>query len=1052
MAKVKKTAAKASSTSGPSQYVKLEERLVLAAWGCHVLGYSSNKAMLENLRETDEGYDSTGRSFLVQAILARGAKCLVPREDLLRYDANIRGHLTYFNLHRNEPLKLRYFQQLSLLLSEFFLDRLFNHEKTLRKDLNGFVAQRNSKRGVMDPQDPDFRDNDLTKLVFWMATGSGKTILLHFHYRQYLHYNNKPLDNILLVTPDEGLSLQHLEQMAVAGIPCARFSLDDSGLETIPTNAVRVIEITKLVEEKKGSGLSVPVEAFEGNNLIFVDEGHRGASSEAGKWIGYRDKLAETGFTFEYSATFGQAMTAARDDVVTKEYGKAILFDYSYKYFYGDGFGKDFEVLNLRKETTEEQTRMLLLANLLAFHEQKRTFQTRSTDMLRYHLADPLWIFVGSTVNKSKDNKQARESDVLTVVKFLDAFVRNEQSWVQKAITRILSGKSGIENEGQDIFAGRFKHLAAWSRDAETIYRDLLERVFHTDSGGRLHVGDIKGKAGELGLKISGADNYFGLVYIGDTASFKSLIEEECKDVDLEEDRIAESLFDNIKKSDSRINILIGAKKFMQGWDSWRVTNMGLLNIGRSEGSEIIQLFGRGVRLQGQHHSLKRSSALSGEHPAGIEVLERLNIFAVRANYMTQFRDYLEREGIDPGGMIEINLPIKQNNVFLKKGLIAPRLLKESSFAGSVRFMLGLDPAAKVVLDLSVQVELLGSAKDSLQVASFHQGSERRVPKDQLVWLNCEALYLDMLAYKEERGFHNLIIRPEQPRQILQSELSLYGLICDESLLKPANAAQAALLQSAVSSTLKKYMERYYRLRQQQWDSSQMVYAPLQKDDPNFQDYVVKIPRSEAELIKGIKDTIDEGSRIYQEVVAEPPTLYFDRHLYQPLLVQKGNIVKTCPPSLNESERRFVQDLHDFCLAKPPELKGKEMYLLRNLSRGKGIGFFDESGFYPDFILWLTEGKKQRLVFIEPHGMLNEDHPTINAKVNLHKRLQSQSAEVLIRSKVKDLTLDAYVVSVTPFAELCKRHGAEWDKAKYEDAHILFFDDVSSYVKRIIND
>jgi len=452
--------------------------------------------------------------------------------------------------------------------------------------------------------------------------------------------------------------------------------------------------------------------------------------------------------------------------------------------------------------------------------------------MLRYHLADPLWIFVGSTVNKSKDNKQARESDVLTVVKFLDAFVRNEHHWVQKGITRILAGKSGIEDEGKDIFADRFKHLTAWSHEAETIYRDILERVFHTDSRGRLHVGDIKGKAGELGLKVSGADNYFGLVYIGDTASFKALIEEECKEVELEEDSIAESLFDNIKRSDSRINILIGAKKFMQGWDSWRVTNMGLLNIGRSEGTEIIQLFGRGVRLQGQNHSLKRSSSLPGEHPAGIEVLERLNIFAVRANYMTQFRDYLEREGIDPGGLVEINLPIKQNNAFLKKGLIAPRLPKESSFAGTVRFMLGLDPAAKVVLDMSVQVERLGSARDKLLHASFHQGSERRIPQDQLTWLNWETLYLDILAYKEERGFHNLVVRPEHPRQILQSEQPLYGLICDEALLKPANATQAGILQSASSNLLKKYVERYYRLRQQQWDSSQMVYAPVQKMIP----------------------------------------------------------------------------------------------------------------------------------------------------------------------------------------------------------------------------
>ena len=46
-------------------------------------------------------------------------------------------------------------------------------------------------------------------------------------------------------------------------------------------DAVKVIEITKLVEQKRGGGVSVPVEAFEGNNLIFVDEGHRGSSSKA---------------------------------------------------------------------------------------------------------------------------------------------------------------------------------------------------------------------------------------------------------------------------------------------------------------------------------------------------------------------------------------------------------------------------------------------------------------------------------------------------------------------------------------------------------------------------------------------------------------------------------------------------------------------------------------------------------------------------------------------------------------------------------------------------
>ncbi len=1024
-----------------SDYIKLEQRLVLAAWAYHKLGYTSNKAMLESLHEVEEGFDGKGSSFLVQAIAARGSKCLVAREDLERYDANIRAHLNYFNKHRKERLTLRYFQHLSLLIAELFLDRRFNHEAALRQDLNRFVAERNRKRAVMDAQDPEFEDQDLTKLAFWMATGSGKTILMHFHYRQFLQYNQEPLDNILLVTPNEGLSQQHIEQMEAAGIPCARFSLEDSGFEAVRKNTVRVIEITKLVEEKRGSGVSVPVEAFEGNNLIFVDEGHRGASSEANRWLGFRDKLAEKGFTFEYSATFGQAMFAAKDDALTVEYGKAILFDYSYKYFFGDGFGKDFEVLNLKSETNEEQTRTLLLANLLAFHQQKRAFQTKSDAMLRYHLADPLWVFVGSTVNKSKDNKQAKESDVLTVVKFLDDVLRNQRGWVQKGIKRILDGKSGIEDEGgHDVFAGRFKPLTDWNDDAETIHRDLLKRIFHAASGGRLHVGDIKGKAGELGLKVSGAEQYFGLVYIGDTASFKELIEEQCPDVEVEEDEIAEGLFENIKKPESPINMLIGAKKFMQGWDSWRVTNMGLLNIGRSEGSEIIQLFGRGVRLKGLNRSLKRSSALPGAHPPGIELLERLNIFAIRANYMTQFRDYLEREGVEPLGDVELRLPIKRNDEFLMKQLIAPRLPKESRFATSEWIVLEPWDAAKVVLDVSTRVETIGSAQGAIQSSTYVGGAKRWLPPGQFARLDWERLYLELLEFKEERGFHNLLIRPDHPRLILTAnDPKLYELICDESLLNPQHADQTTRLQAVMAGVLKKYAESFYRKRQHAWDSERMVYAPLTKDDDNFQDYVIKVPRSEKELLQTVQQAIAEWKKALKRLSGDLPNIHFDRLLYQPLLIAKGNKTRSMPPALNESERRFVDDLTAFCRAGHSSLKGKEIFLLRNLSRGKGIGFFEENGFYPDFLLWVRDGDAQRLIFVEPHGMNMEEHPSTNKKVNLHMKLETQLADARKKSKNKNLFLDSFVISATDYDDLHKKHGAEWTRAKYASAHILFF-------------
>ncbi len=62
-----------------NDYVKLEQRLILAAWAYHQLGYTSNKAMLEDLREVQEGFSSSGRSNVLNAILARGRNALSRR-------------------------------------------------------------------------------------------------------------------------------------------------------------------------------------------------------------------------------------------------------------------------------------------------------------------------------------------------------------------------------------------------------------------------------------------------------------------------------------------------------------------------------------------------------------------------------------------------------------------------------------------------------------------------------------------------------------------------------------------------------------------------------------------------------------------------------------------------------------------------------------------------------------------------------------------------------------------------------------------------------------
>jgi len=1029
-----------TTATRPTEYIKLEERLILLVWLNYLFGYKSNQELLLDMKEADEGFDPYGRSFIYYRLVGRGDKLNIPLSDLDRYDENIRHHLTSINQRRPEPITLRYFQYLALLYTEVFLDWRFNHPGRMLKSLNDFIRDRNSRKPVGEIPDSEFSDADLNKLAFWMATGSGKTLIMHINYLQFIHYNRRPLDNILLITPNEGLTEQHMDEMAASSISSERFTLVESGLGLIDPDTVRVIEITKLVQEKRGGGVSVPVEAFEGNNLIFVDEGHKGSGGEA--WRKFRDALGQTGFTFEYSATFGQALSASHRDDLTDEYGKAIAFDYSYRYFYNDGYGKDFHILNLREETTQEKTELLLLGNLLSFYEQQRCFREKADTLRAYNLDKPLWVFVGSSVNAVYTEAREKRSDVLTVTRFLHHFLENRNRWAIKAIHEIIDGKTGlIDAHGEDVFAGRFEYLHGSRHDAESVFHDILTGVFHTSAASQLHMADIRGMTGELGLRAGNSDNYFGLIYIGDTSTFKKLVEADAAGINVEDDVISDSLFEGINDPASEINVLVGAKKFMEGWNSWRVSNMGLLNIGRTEGSEIIQLFGRGVRLRGIDFSLKRSGAIDGEHPEHIRLLETLNIFAVRANYMAQFREYLEREGIETEGHIELPLAIKPNEEFLGKGLFVPYLPEDRDFTTEYNVFVVPDAAAKVNLDLSLKVQSMRSLSGKLETTAMKAGQEQIIPVESLDLIDWEVAYIKLLEFKEEKEFTNLIIQADMPRKLLEpGDPKVYSLISDERVVRPQSFSEVALLQETTISILRKYLEKYYRVCKERWDSKNRTYALLDENDDNFQDYSIHIARSEADLIAAVKTLIDEGNRIYKDEPKELPNIHFDRHLYQPLLIERGDRSISKPPGLNREEQRFVNDLRELVRQEiSKSLSNKEIFLLRNLSRGKGVGFFENEGFYPDFILWIKEGVQQRVIFVEPHGMLHEKAYELSDKTTLHERLCELSKSWAKKTDLKNLSLDSYIISATPYEKLRLYYGdGTWSRNDFISKHILF--------------
>ena len=1027
---------------------QLDNYLTLHAWLNDCFRYKTTRSLLNDVKNNvGEGFNSDGHSPIYEFLRFRAEPNSKIEEALPTYDANIKRHLAAINNKRTEPIVLRYFQYLALLYAEIFFDWKFNSPVKFLRQLNVFVQARNDAKAPGDTKDTPFKTDDLEKLAFWMATGAGKTLIMHINYHQYLHYCKEALDHIVLITPNEGLSEQHLRELANSDIRCERFNVEGNRL-AYAHNAMQIIEITKLVEEKTSKGMSVPVEAFEGNNLIFVDEGHKGSGGEA--WRKYREDLAETGFTFEYSATFGQALAAANNPDLVEEYGKAIAFDYSYRYFYDDGYGKNFRLLNV-KHDEETQTETLLLGNLLSFYEQRCYFKQNSDVVRAYGLDSPLWAFVGSKVNAVYTEHHQKRSDILNVLRFLHRFLKNEGDWVIHAIEKILNGNSGLSDEnGTDVFYNRFNYLKEFNEKAAQIYTGILNEVFHTETSGGLHLYDVRNAQGEIGLKTTSGSNYFGVIYIGDTPAFKKLVENDDAGIATEsEDVFTESLFSAINNPASSINILVGAKKFIEGWDSWRVTAMGLLNVGRNEGSQIIQLFGRGVRLRGKNMSLKRSAALDGKHPRNLSLLETLNIFAVRANFMTEFREYLKREGVSYEGQIEMELSITLNSGFLNsnQGLHLPKAPSYNETAKGQCVLLKADLASQIthkmqIIDIIQSYSAIGIQE--IQAEPHWQGVP--IPSKSLKLINWEWIHLQLLNYKHEKRFHNLIFDTDVLKQILDPHQGLYRLFVTEtSVVDPQNLADLERLEGLALTILRKYIAKFYRLAQQRVNTNNMTLDTLRKDDPNlnFGKWKISFRAEDTELVQQVIEYGEEMKRlaeagdIYSSTLTSSLAVYIENHLYHPLLTMgsKENRLQSTPPALVKSEQDFVEDLRNYLQRQyGTSLASKQVFLLRNQSRGKGVGFYQNEGFYPDFILWMLDDRKQRIVFIEPHGMVHEAINNYNDKILLYKRLREFSEKQHFQDK--SVHMDSYLISTTDFPTLIGKH-PDMTKQDFDKLHVL---------------
>jgi len=690
-------------------------------------------------------------------------------------------------------------------------------------------------------------------------------------------------------------------------------------------------------------------------------------------------------------------------------------------------------------------------------------------------------ILVGGSVTGKKiyaedgnneDNRE--ETDVIQAVRFFARFC-SQQNEAVRTLDLLLRDQLNF-GKGDAVFARAFQYVrqhypTTEDGAASRLYADMLEICFHSSHAAPLHADYFTGSISEIGLRVGQSPDYFGVIKVGEGKKLWDMIDAESRkgedrSIVAFEREFGVSLFDGIKDPRSKTRVLIGAKMFTEGWSCWRVAAMGLINIGRNEGSQIIQLFGRGVRLKGKDFGLKRSNALhSHEHPDHLIELETLNVFGIRADYMDTFRDYIDEEGVVKESEKElITLPTIENLARTDLKVILPKEdkpdFKETTTLGlekkRLRGIVSADWYGRLS-SLQSRFKLMDKDKDAPppEPQSLHPHNLR--------FLDYDAIYLAALRYKRRKALYNLEIDREQIRELL-SQTDWYQLYLPPGILEFRGFSDLALWQEIATDLVLKYIRKFYDYHRDEHDGPFQEYRTIQQivDNPgetyNAQflrnlrtEYLASIDRSRDQLItdlKVIKGELESGQLAAYN--AHNVELFnFANHLYQPLIhIAAGELkVMVKPAALNKHETRFCKDLEAWIgKEKSVFLKDKDLYLLRNQSRGKGISFFAEGGFYPDFILWIIEGDRQQIYFLDPHG-LRHARAFKDGKIQFHETIKEIEKNRLNDPKV---TLESYIISPTSRGAI-EHWSDRADSKDFLDHHIVFmYDDNAYYIDQIL--
>ncbi len=833
----------------------------------------------------------------------------------------------------------------------------------------------------------------INRMSFWMATGSGKTLVIVKLIEllgQLISKDEIPKNDILFLTHRDDLLEQfknHIEEFNSFNFDTKINLINLREYEsvkhqnTLPfaKNEITVFYYRSdlISDEQKEKIVNFRNYDNNGKWYILLDEAHKGDREDSKRQILY-SILSRNGFLFNFSATF----TDPRDFATC-------AFNFNLSKFVEDGYGKHIYVssaeINAFRGQDDfspiEKQKIVLKTLLLLTYINKYFEKIREVDNTLYH--HPLLLTLVNSVS-------VEDSDLELFFKELEKVAKNEIR-----VDLLQRAKEELVQEFRDDAKFEFEESEC-TLNADLIskldYKDILKCVFNAETPGKIEVLKVPGNKNELIFRLMTAEKPFALIKIGDISGW---LKNKLEGYEINESFKNESYFSQINRDDSDINILMGSRSFYEGWDSNRPNILLFVNIGIGNDAKkfVLQSVGRGVRIEPQKYQRKRLQDLFNAKEVNEQLFEKIKnlilpieslfVFGTNAENLKEIIQTLKEEKQEKnlGEAFILNPEAQKHLLLIPVYKTAERIFAEEQ-----------NPQKYPVSheDFDITAKFYGFIGDKIALAKY----------------DCEVKVLKKAkeSFAEKERYYDF----GESNSLFEPELIL-GRIFNHFGVKSMEFEKFKELENEIVHFKKVTFsdsdgEKYEEIREK---------IDLIKQYPEKENFLKshygEISADEyAMQLRELEEAVE-----YEVKNQKIKIKYLANHYYLPIIVSETQKFDYLNHIINvDSEVKFIEELENEITKPNNVFKQFDWWMFSKLDQTLdevSIPYYNPkenniSNFKPDFIFWMQKGKQYLILFVDPKGT---EHTDGYRKIDGYARIFETDEQRKSRDfSYKDLTIN----------------------------------------------